>query len=73
MITVVDKTQHYLSEIFSTNGTFLDEEKLQPLLLYPISNNSIIRIADTELKYVKVRLIHINFLIYYFHEICRVM
>ncbi|XP_018321969.1 uncharacterized protein LOC108734791 [Agrilus planipennis] len=38
MIIVVEKGKYFLSDLNSANGTFLNEEKLTPLLLYEIPN-----------------------------------
>ncbi|CAG9860682.1 unnamed protein product [Phyllotreta striolata] len=63
IITIVDDNQHFISDLNSSNGTYLCKSKLIPFRLYEIIDNSEIQFGDVCSLYKKITgnsVIHIN-------------
>ncbi|EFA05925.2 uncharacterized protein LOC103313737 [Tribolium castaneum] len=54
IITVIDANTHYISDLKSVNGTFLDNTKLGHLKLYPLKNGASIKFGDVFCTYKKL-------------------
>ncbi|KAK4885770.1 hypothetical protein RN001_002041 [Aquatica leii] len=54
IITIVDNNTHYISDFQSFNGTFLEKSKLSPLLLYKLSQDSVIEFANVTATYNQI-------------------
>ncbi|KAF5304724.1 hypothetical protein FQA39_LY09501 [Lamprigera yunnana] len=52
-IVVVKESEHYLSDFKSSNGTFLNESQLNPLMLYDIPSDAEIKFGNVSAKYLK--------------------
>lgn len=44
----------FVKDLFSTNGTFLDGEKIRPNRFYQVKSNSILKLAKSNKEYVFV-------------------
>lgn len=53
-IITVFENYHFLSELSSSNGTFLKNNKLSPLKLFKLEDNDVIKFADCVCIYRKV-------------------
>ncbi|CAH1116649.1 unnamed protein product [Phaedon cochleariae] len=54
IIVIVDENQHFISDLNSSNGTFIHNAKLFPFKLYELTNGTDIKFGDVEAKYSKV-------------------
>ncbi|XP_057654533.1 uncharacterized protein LOC130892869 isoform X1 [Diorhabda carinulata] len=54
LIILIGETQHYISDLNSSNGTFLHNTKLIPFKLYELTNNAEIKFGDVDAVYKKI-------------------
>lgn len=54
VIVVVSQHQHFISDTFSSNGTYVDKTRLVPLKLYELIDDCTIQFASVNARYKKV-------------------
>lgn len=54
VITIINESQHFISDSHSSNGTFVNQIQLTPLKLYELTDDCIIKFAGVSGKYRKV-------------------